>query len=262
MRVLLVDDEPLALERLRVGFADIEDVEIVGSASNGEQALEQITALEPDLVILDVQMPGPTGIAVAQAVSEREKRPEIVFVTAFDHYATDAFDVEAADYLLKPVRFDRLKLAVERARRRRALTAAGGKLAELETLVASLQDDQPTEPPQEGGYDLELWVPTRQGVMRVAIDTIDWIEAARDYVLLNTATRSHILRTTMSELERRLAPAIMLRVHRSHFVRKAAVTAIERPGKGVMVLRLTDDATVQVGPNYISAVNAALKLDH
>jgi DNA-binding LytR/AlgR family response regulator len=112
MRVLLVDDEPLALDRLKVGFDAIEDVEVAGTASDGVEAVEKIRALEPDLIILDIQMPGRSGMEIARALRPEGRRPEIIFVTAFDRFATDAFEVEAADYLLKPVAFDRLRLGV------------------------------------------------------------------------------------------------------------------------------------------------------
>ena len=118
MRVLLVDDEALALDRLRTFFENIEGVEVVGQAQDGDEALTEIARLTPDLVILDVQMPGKNGLRAA-AELDIDPRPELVFVTAHEHYAPDAFDVDAADYLLKPVRFDRLRQAVDRARRGR-----------------------------------------------------------------------------------------------------------------------------------------------
>jgi two-component system LytT family response regulator/two-component system response regulator AlgR len=261
LRVLLVDDEPLALERLGVAFRNIPDADVVGSASDGEEALERIEALKPDLVILDVQMPGRNGVAVASAL-EGENKPEVVFVTAFEHYAPDAFNVEAADYLLKPVRFDRLRLAVERAARRKALRDADGRAAELETVVAALRAEaRPRAADTAGRYDAELWVPAKNGMVRVDVDRIDWIEAARDYVLLHTHTRSLILRATMSALEERLDPSVLGRVHRSAFVRWKSVAEVLRPGKGLMSLKLNDGAEVQVGPNYIAAVTRALKLD-
>ena len=259
MRVLLVDDEPLALERLRVAFREIPGADVVGSAQDGAEAAGMIAALAPDLVILDVQMPQKTGMAVA-AELEGEHRPEVVFVTAFQHYAPDAFGVEAADYLLKPVRFDRLRQAVERARRRRSLRDAAGRAAELETVVDALRTASRPAPP-DSPYESEIWTPGRHGLVRVPVDHIDWIEAARDYVLLHTATRSHILRITMSALERKLDPAQMLRVHRSAFVRPDAVVEVQRPGKGLMTLVLKDGALVQVGPSYVQAAARSLRLE-
>ena len=120
LRTLVVDDEPLAIERLTFLLNDISGTKVVGSACNGREAVEQIAALKPDIVFLDVQMPEQNGLRVAAAVPE-EERPEIVFVTAFEQYAADAFEVDAADYLLKPVRFDRLWQAIERAKRRKYL---------------------------------------------------------------------------------------------------------------------------------------------
>lgn len=260
LRVLLVDDEPLGLARVAAGFEGMADVTIVGTAEDGEEAIARIAELKPDLVVLDIQMPNLSGLAVAAAL-DGPNRPEVVFVTAFDHYAADAFEVEAADYLLKPVKFERLRQAVDRARRRREMRDATGRAAELEMVISQLRND--VRPPQPDGapYENEFWVPSRQGLLRVPVSSVDWIEAARDYVLLHTATRSHILRATMSGLERRLDPRQMLRVHRSTFVRPAAVAEVQRQGKGLYALALTDGAIVQVGPTYTTALLAALKLD-
>lgn len=256
LRVLLVDDEPLGLERLAAGFEGMVDVTIVGLAQDGDEAIEKIEALKPHLVILDIQMPSLSGLEVAAALTGPD-RPEVVFVTAFDHYAADAFSVEAADYLLKPVKFDRLRLAVDRAQRRRSMRQADDRAAELESVVAALRADVPADPQ----YDTEFWVPTRQGLQRVPVAAIDWIEAARDYVLLHTATRSHILRATMAALERKLDPAELLRVHRSTFVRPAAVAEVQRQGKGLYALVLRDGGQIQVGPTYTAALLSALRLD-
>jgi len=244
LKVLLVDDEPAALERLSALFAQIPDTRLVGVARNGREASQAIAELSPDLVMLDIQMPELSGLALASQLPV-EARPEIVFVTAFEVYAADAFAVEAADYLLKPVRFDRLRQAVERARRRRALQKA------FEQAEAA--------PVRENDLD-GIWVATRQGHVRVAVSEIDWIEAAKDYVLLHTATRSHIHRITMSALEQGLDPNKMIRVHRSAFVSPDRVEAVNRLGKGLIALVLRDGVAVPVGPTYVKAVQARLGL--
>jgi DNA-binding LytR/AlgR family response regulator len=254
MRVLLVDDEALALDRLRTFFADIDGVEVVGQAQDGDEALAQIARLTPDLVILDVQMPGKNGLRAA-AELDVEPRPELVFVTAHEHYAPDAFDVDAADYLLKPVRFDRLRQAVDRARRRRSMREAAARTGKLEEEVAALRSSGP-----QGLDDNGFWVPERDGQRRVPIDSIDWIEAARDYVLLHTNVRSHLLRTTMAALEEKLAGTALLRVHRSAFVRPDKVGEVKRANRS-LTLVLADGASVQVGPSYIAAVKDALGLE-
>ncbi len=242
LKVLLVDDEPAALERLSALFAQIPDTKLVGVARNGREAAQAIADLTPDLVMLDIQMPELSGLALASELPI-ETRPEIVFVTAFEVYAADAFAVEAADYLLKPVRFDRLRQAVERARRRRTLQKAFERQAE------------PARDDLDG-----IWVATRRGHVRVPVAEIDWIEAAKDYVLLHTATRSHIHRITMSALEQALDPAKMIRVHRSAFVSPDRVEAINRLGKGLIALVLRDGVAVPVGPTYVKAVQARLGL--
>jgi len=255
MRVLVVDDEQLAIARLRTFFNDIEGVEVVGEAGDGNEALERIRDLAPDLVIMDVQMPGRNGLRAAQDI-DVEPRPELVFVTAHEHYAPDAFEVDAADYLLKPVRFDRLRQAVDRARRRRAQRASMSRAEQLEAEVAALRAGGAASTTDHDGF----WVPERHGQRRVPIDTIDWIEAARDYVLLHTPLRSHLLRITMAALEERLARSPLIRVHRSAFVRPDRVTEVRRDGRS-FTLVLADGAEVQVGPSYVAAARSAIGFD-
>ena len=247
LRTILVDDEPLALERLQVFFHDIPGVEIVGTASDGRDAADAIARLKPDLAILDIQMPEQSGLRVAAGLPA-EDRPEIVFVTAFEQYAPDAFEVEAADYLLKPVRFDRLWQAVERAKRRKYLRAMAGK---AEAMAG------PGAPP---AHEDGIWVPTRNGSVFVPTETIDWVEAQRDYVMLHTATRSHIVRNSMRALEDKLDPAQLMRVHRSAFARPGNVVEVQRMGRTINALVLRDGAIVQVGPNYAKAVAERLGL--
>lgn len=250
LRTLLVDDEPLALERLVVFFKGIEDVEVVGTAPDGHRAAEAIAELKPDLVLLDVQMPEQNGLRVAATLPE-DSRPEIIFVTAFEHYAADAFAVEAADYLLKPVRFDRLWQAVARAKRRRDLRSLAARAEQLE----AREGQTPA-----GSHDQGIWVQTRNGSVFVPMDTIDWVEAARDYVMLHTPTRSHLVRLSMRALEEKLDPAQLMRVHRSAFARLANVVEVQRMGKTINALVMRDGAIVQVGPNYSAAVSAKLRL--
>ncbi|HEX8063321.1 MAG TPA: LytTR family DNA-binding domain-containing protein [Allosphingosinicella sp.] len=244
LRTLLVDDEPLALERLQVFFRDIAGAEVIGTARDGKEAAEAIERLKPDLALLDIQMPEQNGLRVAATLSP-DDRPEIIFVTAFEQYAPDAFEVEAADYLLKPVRFDRLWQAVERAKRRKHQRALAGRAEAV-----------PHEQPHEDG----LWVPTRAGAVFVPVEAIDWIEAQRDYVMLHTSTRSHILRISMRALEDKLDPGQLMRVHRSAFARPANVVEVQRLGRTINALVLRDGAIVQVGPNYSKAVAERLKL--
>jgi two-component system, LytTR family, response regulator len=238
LRILLVDDEALAIDRLRELLGDIDNAEVVGTANNAAAAREAMAALKPDLVLLDIQMPGRSGMALA-ADLPAEERPEIVFVTAFEHFAPDAFEVDAADYLLKPVRFDRLRQAITRAHRRIRLAEAAANVAPTSDISRFVR---------------EIWVSVKDGQLRLDVDLIEWIEAAKDYVLLHTATRSYLHRISMNALEEMLDPAELLRVHRSAFVRPSVVERLERPGKGSLNLFLRDGVMVQVGPSYVKDV--------
>lgn len=234
LRVLLADDEPPALERLALAFRDMADVDVVGLARNGTEARDGIVRLRPDLAVLDIRMPGLSGLGVLGDLPADTPRPEVIFLTAFEHHAVDAFELEAADYLLKPLRLDRLRVAVERARRRRGERALAAP-----------------EPAAAAG---DFWIPGRDGATRVPLASVVWIEAARDYVLLHTDKRSHMLRATMGALERRLAGSDLMRVHRSAFVRPSAVAEVQAFGGGGMMLVLEDGAAVPVGPSYLALV--------
>lgn len=247
MRLLLADDEPLALVRLRTLLADLPDVEVVGEARDGEEAAALIEALRPDLALLDIRMPKQSGMSLARALS-RDPDVEVIFVTAFDHFALQAFEVDAVDYLLKPVEVDRLATALDRARRRRSGETSG----------------HGSEPAADGAQACAeeadcLWAPQRDGLVRVPISTIDWIEASRDYVLLHTPTRSHILRATMDSLAGQLGEGTMVRVSRSAFVRHTAVSQINRQGRTGSVVILKDGTAVRVGVTYARAVAALFR---
>lgn len=245
-----MDDEPLAADWLARCLRDLSGVELVGVAVDGDEAVELIEATRPDLVLLDIQMPGRSGLAVARAL-DGERRPEVVFVTAFAEHAPEAFELEAVDYLLKPVQVDRLAEAVRRARRRREMLEAFEKV-EREAAPAAAD---------KSGYDDELWIRRRDGFVRVRVDQIRRIEAARDYALIHTETKTYIQRATMTELAERLDPAKLLRVHRSAFVRPDAVARVERSGRNVMRLHTEDGAAVEVGVSYVKRVAQALGLD-
>lgn len=239
LSLLLADDEAPALERLQHLIGGMRGIEIIGLARDGEEAAHKIRELAPDAVLLDIQMPGRSGLAVAEAL-EDAGRPQVIFVSAFDHYAARAFEIDATDYLLKPVSGERLSQALERARRR--------KSAPLAAAVA----DQP------GDW---LWAPSKAGQVRVPISAITWVEAAGDYVLLHTALRTHMLRATMAQMAERLAGGGLVRVHRSALVRSSEVIEITRSPGPSLTLLMRDGAAIPVGPSYRASVLAALGLD-
>ena len=170
MRILIVDDEPLALERLRACLELIPEVELVGSAIDGDAAQQRIAELKPDLVLLDIQMPGRSGIAVTRALAQAQVRPEIVFVTAFTDFALEAFALDAADYILKPVRFDRVQEAIRRAGRR--LQAARNTGIGGPPLV-------PAPVPDDPGYHDAFWIKQRDGFIRLDVNQIRAVPGGR-----------------------------------------------------------------------------------
>jgi len=237
LRTLIVDDEPLAIERLQILCAKMPDAELAGTASDGEAALRMIAMLSPDLVLLDIAMPGLDGIAVARLLDAQPDPPAIIFCTAFQDHALAAFEVAAADYLLKPVEPDRLQRAFARVRARDGATAKAVASRWLE----------------------ELWVPHRSEMIRIGIDEIDRIGAERDYMRLHVGTRSFLIHQTLSGLETRLDPARFIRLHRSTIVRRGAIEALRHDGLGAWTARLRGGGEVRVARTYLNAVKAIVE---
>ena len=235
LRTLIVDDEPLAVERLQILCAQIDRIMLVGTASDGEAAIRLIKALAPDMVLLDVSMPEMDGIAVAAALEDAPHRPAIIFCTAFDQFAVEAFNVAAVDYLLKPVAPDRLARAIDRVADKR---------------------ERPREVATPAEWLEEFWVPHRSEVIRIAAASIDRIDAERDYMRLHTGARSFLLHQTITELERRLDPAIFIRLHRSTIVRRNLITKLRHDGLGNWYACLDGGSEVRIGRSYLVAAKA------
>jgi two-component system LytT family response regulator len=205
MRVLIADDEPLVRDAVRDALAAEPDVEIVGECGDGEAALRLATELRPDVLFLDVQMPGLTGLDVAERL-DPALGAAVILVTAYDHYAVRAFELASADYVLKPFEPARVRAALARVRERR-----GSNVAELRALLAELRAGPPSY--------LARFVASLAGRLRVIpVEDVIWIEAADNYVQVHTAAGSALVRETMKTLEARLDPARFVRVHRSAIV--------------------------------------------
>ncbi len=233
LKTLIVDDEPLAIERMRVICAGLPRIEVVGTALDGKAALDAIDALRPDLVLLDLTMPELDGLAVARALGRGENAPAVVFVTAHDNFAVEAFDLDAVDYVLKPVTTERLERAVVRAAARRGARAAGG-----------------------GDWLTEFWVPHRSELLRIAAADVDRIDAERDYVRLHVGERSYLLLQTVSGLEARLDPDRFIRLHRSTILRRDRIAGLRHDGLGVWSAELSDGTTVRIGRTYLARAKA------
>jgi two-component system response regulator AlgR len=242
LRVLVVDDEPLATERLQLLLARCEGVDLVGTASDGEGAVRMSEALSPDLLLLDIAMPGLDGIDVARALAGRRPAPAVIFVTAFDQFAVAAFEVEAVDYLMKPVDPVRLERALQRARDhvRRPTpvqTSAEGSL-------------------EAGRYLEEFWASDLSGLVRIAVKDIDRVSAERDYMRLHVGARSWLIHHSMAALEEGLDPELFVRLHRSAIVRRDFISGFLRNPSGRWIARLADGTEQPVGRLYADSVRA------
>jgi two-component system LytT family response regulator len=240
-RVLIADDEPLARERLRTLLGAEDWVEVVAECQNGTEAVDSIARLQPDLVFLDVQMPGATGFDVIDAVGP-DRMPLVVFVTAFDKYALRAFDVHALDYLLKPFDRERFGQALGRARQQLERRSSGDLERRLLELVQDLKGTS---------QRLERFVIKAGGrVFFVRSDEIDWIEAAGNYVKLHVGADAHLFRETMNALESQLDPDTFYRIHRSHIVNIERVKELQPWFNGEYVVFLKNGTRLTLSRGY------------
>ena len=237
LRTLIVDDEPLAVERMQVICSRMEDLAVVGTASDGAQALRLIEALKPDLVLLDMTMPEVDGLSVARKLSTQDNPPAVVFVTAHDNYAVEAFDLDAVDYVLKPVKPDRLERAIKRALARRG-----------------------DEAREDSRWLEELWIPHRSELIRIATSEVGRIDAERDYVRLHVGegddARTYLLLQTIAGLEKRLDPARFIRIHRSTILRRDRITGLRHDGLGVWSVEMEEGEALRIGRTYLPKVKA------
>jgi two-component system LytT family response regulator len=235
---LLVDDEPLARKRMRSLLRDYDDFSVIGEAGEGEEALRAIESLRPDVVFLDVQMPELDGFEVVRRLDPAQ-RPLIVFVTAFEQYALDAFRASAVQYLLKPVDREALKSAVERVRR---LSEAPAPEAGVAELLAQVQRPRP--------FLQRVAVKSRGRTLLFRIDQIDWVESAGNYVRLHIGREGYLLRETMSALEEKLDPSQFVRIHRSAIVNLERVRELQPTSHGEYLVMLANDTRLTLSRVY------------
>lgn len=230
LRVLAVDDEVLALRRLRLMLQAMPYVEQVGEADGVRDALAKIESLAPDVLLLDIRMRDGSGFDLVQALARRATAPAIVFVSAFNRFAVRAFETSAVDYLLKPIERDRLGKALQRARERRGEADAVQRVAELQEIIGNLRAAAADE--GDPAYEPEFWVRKGNALVKVPVDSIEWVASEDEYVRLNTATDSYLMRGSIRQLESRLDPARFVRIHRRWLVRKAAIVELRAVGLG------------------------------
>ena len=267
IRTIIVDDEALARRGLEIRLLATEDFEIVSQCANGREAVTSITSHQPDLVFLDVQMPGLSGFEVL-AHLQHDAIPLVVFVTAYDQYAIRAFDARAVDYLLKPVDDDRFAAALDRVRDRMRARNAADQRDQLFNLIAEITGSGELvleELLTRGRKALEPKhaeiLPIRQGreIVRVPIASVEWIDAAGDYMCIHAGGNTHILRGTMKDLEQYLDPKIFQRVHRSTIVNLRRVKSLRAHMNGEYFLTLDGGHELKLSRTYRDKVELFLK---
>ncbi len=259
IRTILVDDEPLAIQGLELRLEPHEDIEIIDKCLNGREAIRSIKTHKPDLVFLDIQMPGFDGFSVIQGLMEVEP-PLFVFVTAYSDHAIRAFEADAADYLMKPVDETRLADTLDRIRQRLSEKRGVEEIGRLKEVLAEVAPDA-AETMTDGGdapaanrFEKLINVKDRGQIFRVDVDTIERIDAAGDYMCIYTGDNTLILRETMKDLERRLDPRRFQRVHRSTIVNLDLVRQVKPHTNGECFLVLDSGAQVKVSRSYREVV--------
>ncbi|MFT7559024.1 MAG: two-component system LytT family response regulator [Flavobacteriales bacterium] len=262
LRTLIVDDEPLAIEGLRLRLNKIPNIELVGECNNGDEAILMAQKIKPDLIFLDLEMPGLSGFEVVQAL-QSDDMPMVVFVTAYQAHAVKAFELHAVDYILKPADLERLQHAVSKALDRKISMHLN---ADKQKLLKALSDlsNSPIAKVEEwldsdslsNGLPADSIAITNPGhsTIILPVNDIRWIDAAGDYMCLHTASETHILRTTLKKLEASLNPVNFQRVHKSTIVNVHCIKEVRAQGNNDCVLVLCDDTTVKLSRNYRDAL--------
>ena len=261
IRTILVDDEPLATQGLRLRLEAHDDVEIVATAANGREAIRQIKTHKPDLVFLDIQMPGFDGFSVIQGLMEVEP-PLFVFVTAYTEHALRAFEAQAIDYLEKPVLEDRLAGTMDRVRQRLSEKRGVEEVGRLKEALAEHAPEAAETYADEAGdeaiaanrFEKLINIRDQGQIFRVDVDTIERIDAAGDYMCIQTGDNTLILRETMKDLEKRLDPRRFQRVHRSTIVNLDLVKQVKPHTNGECFLVLESGAQIKVSRSYRDVV--------
>jgi two-component system LytT family response regulator len=256
LTTVIVDDESLARRGLSIRLQQIPQIDVIAECTNGLEALKAIAEYSPDLVFLDIQMPGLDGFDVVGQL-QADNMPMIIFVTAFNEYAVDAFKVHAIDYVLKPIDDDRLHEAVERAvsyHDQEASARSKGKLVEMMMSMTGASAHS-VEKMAQGAPDINSWpdklsIKDGSDIQFIKVDEIQWIDAAGDYMCIQSGGKTHIMRITMKELEALLDPSKFLRIHRSTIVNSNHIIAAQTLSNGEYLLTLECDSQLKVSRSY------------
>jgi two-component system LytT family response regulator len=237
---LIIDDEKLARDLLKEYLENYPDIELLGEADQGTEAVEKIDKLKPDIVFLDVQMPGMTGFDVLEDI---EHEPYVIFVTAYDQYAIKAFEKNAVDYLLKPLDEERFRNAVNRALKRKTLEHSS-----IEDLLSSMRSER------KGTYDTHIFVQKSEKLFNLPVEEIVYLEASGDYTIITTKADQFVSSSGIGKLEEILNPEVFIRVHRSTIVNVNYLKEIERHFNGGMVVKMQSGKSFPVSRTYAKLI--------
>jgi two-component system LytT family response regulator len=249
INVLIVDDEPLAREGIKQLLKEETDINVVGECGDGFAAIELVKKHFPDLIFLDIEMPEMDGFEILQELP-LDHNPAVIFVTAFNQYAVDAFTVNALDYLLKPIDPERFRIALEKARTNLRLHATTEINEKFYNLIRMLKAKE--EPSKR------LLIKTSKRIFFVEMKEIDWIEAAGDYVWVHTRGEKYIIRETMNDMERNLDPSCFIRIHRSTIVNIDRIKELQPHYRGDYVVMLRNGIKLTLGRTYREKVLSSL----
>ncbi len=252
LSAIIVDDEQLARRGLQLRLEELSDIEVKAQCSNGEEAISAISALQPDVVFLDIQMPGMSGFDVVSRL-QGDNLPLIIFVTAFDQYAIDAFKVHAVDYVLKPIDDERLKEAIERAQKHIEQQQNADSKEKLMKLLMEYTGSNDVDALIESNgntYPDTINIKDGSEIQRVKTSDIEWIDAAGDYMCVHAGGNTHIMRKTMKDLQTLLNPDVFLRIHRSTIVNARCIKSAQTLNNGEYMLSLENGSQLKVSRSY------------
>lgn len=252
MNILICEDEPVTARRIVRLALGVEGIDVFGTCFTGAEALAMLDKAPIDVALLDINLPDMSGLVVAERAIETGA--SVIFITAYDMNAVRAFDIGALDFLVKPVEAVRFEEALARAARNLEERTRAERAAELERMVKQLRQDR-----YEGKHTYDFWIRNRDQRVRVGVEQVRYMEAARDYIILHAGDRQHMVRKTMSDMEREVDPRVMVRIHRSYFVNVKAVESLQVEDGRLSAVKLASGDMVPVGPAYQNALRLALR---
>lgn len=257
LKVLTIDDEALALRRLKLLLQAISLADHVGEASSCREAFSKIETLRPDVILLDIKMRDGSGFDVLERLRGVANAPSVIFVSAYDEFAIRAFDAAVVDYLLKPVERDRLVRALERAKQHIEASDAAQRAEELQLVVRQLRSrnqDNSIAP-----FETELWLRSSNGIVRVEVDTIECVSSEDDYIGVHTPSGSHLMRSSIRQFIQRIEPGIFVRVHRRWLVRQSLIAELNIPRTGRPSVVLRNGQRLPAGRVYFKELRRAVQ---